>query len=204
MKDPYEVLGVPHGASEEEIKKAYRELARKYHPDNYANNPLADLAQEKMKEINEAYDSITKARSGESGASGGSYQSGYQNSYQSYNAYSGNSGNYAQVRSYINANRLDEAESLLNTAPNRDAEWYYLKGVIAYRKGWLDEARQNYQTACAMMPGNYEYQNALRTVQGGYTPYRQTNYQTGGMDAACDICNALLCLNCLCGGGGCR
>ena len=55
MKDPYEVLGVPHGASEDEIKKAYRELARKYHPDNYANNPLADLAQEKMKEINEAY-----------------------------------------------------------------------------------------------------------------------------------------------------
>ena len=56
MKDPYEVLGVPHGASEDEIKKAYRELARKYHPDNYANNPLADLAQEKMKEINEAYE----------------------------------------------------------------------------------------------------------------------------------------------------
>ena len=60
MKDPYEVLGVPHGASDEEIKKAYRELARKYHPDNYANNPLADLAQEKMKEINEAYDTLTK------------------------------------------------------------------------------------------------------------------------------------------------
>lgn len=60
MKDPYEVLGVPHGASEDEIKKAYRELARKYHPDNYANNPLADLAQEKMKEINEAYATLMK------------------------------------------------------------------------------------------------------------------------------------------------
>lgn len=59
MKDPYEVLGVPHGASEDEIKKAYRELARKYHPDNYVNNPLADLAQEKMKEINEAYATLT-------------------------------------------------------------------------------------------------------------------------------------------------
>ena len=60
MKDPYEVLGVPHGASQEQIKKAYRDLARKYHPDNYTDNPLADLAQEKMKEINEAYDTLTK------------------------------------------------------------------------------------------------------------------------------------------------
>jgi curved DNA-binding protein CbpA len=203
MKDPYEVLGVSRNASDSEIKAAYRELVKKYHPDNYANNPLADLASEKMKEINEAYDSITKGRAGQSQSSG-SYQSAYQNSYQTYNTYSGNSGNYAQVRSYINANQLDAAESLLNTAANRDAEWYYLKGVIAYRKGWMDEARQNYQTACAMMPGNYEYQNALRTVQGGYTPYRQTNYQRSDMDQACEICNALLCLNCLCGGGGCR
>ncbi len=199
MKDPYEVLGVSRTASDSEIKTAYRELVKKYHPDNYANNPLADLASEKMKEINEAYDSITRARSQGGGSSGGS--GGYR-SYGSGRS-SNSNGSYAQVRSYINANRLDEAESLLNTAVNRDAEWYYLKGTVAYRRGWLDEARQNYQTACAMVPGNFEYQNALRTVQGGYTPYRQTNYQRSDMDTACDICNALLCLNCLCG-GGCR
>lgn len=199
MKDPYEVLGVSRTASDSEIKTAYRELVKKYHPDNYANNPLADLASEKMKEINEAYDSITRARSQGGGSSGGS------GSYQRYGSgrSSNSNGSYAQVRSYINANRLDEAESLLNAAVNRDAEWYYLKGTVAYRRGWLDEARQNYQTACAMVPGNFEYQNALRTVQGGYTPYRQTNYQRSDMDTACDICNALLCLNCLCG-GGCR
>ena len=69
MKDPYSVLGVSQSASDDEIKKAYRELARKYHPDNYQNNPLADLAEEKMKEINEAYDAITKQRTG-----GGGYQ----------------------------------------------------------------------------------------------------------------------------------
>ncbi len=206
MKDPYEVLGVSRTASDSEIKNAYRELVKKYHPDNYVNNPLSDLASEKMKEINEAYDAVTKARSG--GSAGGWQSGGYQSSgsYQSSGAYQsyGGSGSsaYAQVRAQINANQLDAAESLLNTAPNRDAEWYYLKGTIAYRRGWLDEARQNYQTACAMMPSNYEYQNALRTVQGGYTPYRQSNFQRSDMDTACDICNTLLCLNCLCGGCG--
>ena len=198
MKDPYEVLGVSRTASDSEIKTAYRELVKKYHPDNYANNPLADLASEKMKEINEAYDSITKGRAAQSGSSSGSYQSYSYGSGSS--GYSG--GSYAQVRSYINANQLDAAESMLNTSANRDAEWYYLKGMIAYRRGWLDEARQNFQTACAMMPANYEYQTALRTVQGGYTPYRQSAYQGSDMDQACEICNALLCLNCLC--GGCR
>ena len=67
MRDPYSVLGVSPNASDEEVKKAYRELARKYHPDNYQNNPLADLAEEKMKEINEAYETITKQRSGGGG-----------------------------------------------------------------------------------------------------------------------------------------
>lgn len=68
MRDPYTVLGVSSNASDQEIKKAYRELARKYHPDNYVDNPLADLAEEKMKEINEAYEAIQKQRSGEAAA----------------------------------------------------------------------------------------------------------------------------------------
>ncbi len=207
MKDPYEVLGVSRTASDSEIKTAYRDLVKKYHPDNYANNPLADLASEKMKEVNEAYDAITRSR-----GAGGAYQgngSGRSSGPQSYSSgyqYSGSgaNGSYAQARSYINANQLDAAESLLNTMSTRDGEWYYLMGTIAYRRGWLDEARQHYQTACAMVPSNFEYQNALRTVQGGYTPYRQTNYQRSDMDDACNLCNALLCLNCLCGGGGCR
>ena len=67
MNDPYSVLGVKPDASDQEIKKAYRELARKYHPDNYVDNPLADLAEEKMKEVNEAYEAIQKQRSGGGG-----------------------------------------------------------------------------------------------------------------------------------------
>ena len=64
MTDPYEVLNVPSSATDEEVKKAYHALARKYHPDNYHDNPLADLAQEKMKEVNAAYDAIQRQRSG--------------------------------------------------------------------------------------------------------------------------------------------
>ena len=78
MRDPYEVLGVSPDAGDDEIKRAYRDLARKYHPDNYQNNPLSDLAEEKMKEINEAYDAITKGRTGGGAYGGGSgSQGGY-------------------------------------------------------------------------------------------------------------------------------
>ena len=70
MNDPYKILNVPSTASDEEIKKAYRELARKYHPDNYHDSPLEDLAQEKMKEINEAYDTIMKMRAAATGPAG--------------------------------------------------------------------------------------------------------------------------------------
>jgi len=73
MNDPYKVLGVSRDATDEEIKKAYRELARKYHPDNYVNNPLADLVQEKMKEINEAYDEIQRSRASSRSSSSGYY-----------------------------------------------------------------------------------------------------------------------------------
>ena len=121
MKDPYSVLGVSQSASDDEIKKAYRELARKYHPDNYQNNPLADLAEEKMKEINEAYDAITKQRAGGGGyqqqPSGGSYGGGYQTGYSSGGA--GNNPTYARVRNLINAGDLAGAERLLYEVPQK-------------------------------------------------------------------------------------
>ena len=194
MNDPYSVLGVSPSASDEEIKKAYRELARKYHPDNYQNNPLADLAQEKMKAVNEAYDTITRSRAG---GQSGSYQSGsYQTGgYQSY-ANQG-SGAYTQVRQAINMGNLARAEQLLSAIATRDAEWYFLSGAIAQRKGWMDEAQRNYQTACSMAPGNGEYQQALASLQyrGSYRP---ASYQGNDCDG-CDICTALMCMNCLCG-----
>lgn len=127
MRDPYEILGVSTDASDDEIKKAYRELARKYHPDNYQNNPLADLAEEKMKEINEAYDAITKSRSSggySSGYSGGSYtQSGYGGSaYQRQGQSQGGPNQFAQARQYINMGNLDGAEQILQGASGRNGE----------------------------------------------------------------------------------
>ncbi len=206
MRDPYEVLGVSPDAGDDEIKKAYRELARKYHPDNYQNNPLADLAEEKMKEINQAYDAITKARSGGGSAygSGSAAQSGYSYGYSSGSAYqqqrqSGGSGVYAQARQAVSRGDLDGAEQLLQGAA-RNGEWYFLMGSIAYRRGWLDEARQNYQIAVQMDPGNMEYRQAFSMMQRGGYGYQpdMTGAQCDGMDC----CTAMMCMNCLC--GGCR
>lgn len=195
MRDPYEVLGVSQSASEEDIKKAYRELARKYHPDNYQDNPLSDLAQEKMKEINEAYDAIQKNKGGggssySRGPSGG----GSSSSYGSYSTSGG--GTYAQVRNAINIGNISLAEQLLNSNAQRTAEWFFLMGSVSYRKGWLDEAQRNYQTACSMDPSNLEYRQALAYMQGGGAPFRQTG-QGGGMSSM-DCCSSLVCADCCC------
>ncbi|MCL2563304.1 MAG: DnaJ domain-containing protein [Oscillospiraceae bacterium] len=193
MSDPYKVLGVSPSASEDDVKKAYRELARKYHPDNYHDNPLSDLAQEKMKEINEAYDAILRMRNGGSagggstgGASGGSY----------------GSGKYAQIRMAIQTGNLAQAEQMLNATrvTDRGAEWHFLMGSLCYRKGWLDQARQHIQQAANMDPMNREYQAAAQQMNSGGFAYRG-GFGDGGQRGCvdpCDCCTALLCLNCMC------
>lgn len=192
MNDPYSTLGVSPNASDEEIKKAYRDLARKYHPDNYHDNPLADLAQDKMKEINEAYDAITRMRSGggDSRASG-AYGGG------AYTGQTGGSAEFQQVRAAINSGNYAYAEQLLNSASNRNAEWNFLMGSLYYRKGWMDEARTYYQRAVNMAPGNAEYRQALNFMDMGGQAYRPAGYQNGGIDA-CDICTGLMCANMCC------
>ncbi|SHH50417.1 molecular chaperone DnaJ [Sporobacter termitidis DSM 10068] len=197
MNDPYSVLGVSPGATEEEIKKAYRELVRKYHPDNYHNNPLADLAQEKMKEINEAYDQVTKSRSG--GGQSGSYNAG--GGYAGPTGATGGSAEFTQVRAAINSGNLALAEQLLNASQSRNAEWHFLMGSLCYRKGWLDDARRYFQTAADMEPGNQEYLQALSFISRGGQPYNPYGYNynagTGGC-SACDVCTAMLCVDACC------
>ena len=206
MTDPYSVLGVSPSASDDEIKKAYRELARKYHPDNYHDNPLADLAQEKMKEINEAYDTITKSRAGGGNAGrtagnnayGGYNRQSYANQ-QQYTNYSGGSAEFAQVRAALNNGDISRAEQLLNMSPVRNAEWNYLMGTVYYQKGWLDQARNYYQRAVQMEPHNMVYQNALSYMARGGYAYRPAAYTTSGCGVdTCDICTALMCMNMCC------
>lgn len=192
MRDPYEVLGVSSSASDEEVKKAFRELARKYHPDNYVDNPLSDLAQEKMKEVNEAYETIVKSRSG------GSYSSGYSSSSSSaYSNYSGSG--YSAIRAAINSNNLAYAEQQLLGIRDRNAEWHFLMGSVMYRRGKLDQARSYYETACQKEPNNMEYRQALQYMQTGGGSYRPSHYSTGGggMTTA-DCCSSLICADCLC------
>ena len=186
MNDPYKVLGVPRGASDDEIKKAYRELARKYHPDNYVNSNLSDLAEEKMKEINEAYDQIQKERAaGTSGSSAG-----------------GTYGDYTNVRRLINESRYSEAEIILDavSAGNRNAEWNFLKGCVLIRRGWYFDAQKYLETACYMDPTNYEYKETLNRIRsntrGFGDTYRASNGTNGA--SACDFCSGLLCADCLC------
>jgi len=193
MSDPYSVLGISSSATDAEVKKVYRELARKYHPDNYHDNPLADLAQEKMKEVNEAYNDILRMRE-----SGGSYRPGGRRATSS-----GASAEGARVRSAINAGDIRLAEELLSAFPSRNAEWNFLMGSACYRKGWLDDALRYFQTAVSMEPANNEYRQALAYMnQGGqaYSPFGHGPLQTQGCDT-CDCCTAMLCMNmcCRCG-----
>lgn len=202
MNDPYKVLNVSPDASDDEVKRAYRDLARKYHPDNYHDNPLADLAQEKMKEINEAYETIQKQRKAGS-ASSRSYGSSAYGGYGSYR--SGGGGRLARVRAAISQGNITLAEQLLNAESQHDAEWNFLMGNVCYRRGWMDEAKRYFETACRMEPNNGEYRKALNVFNAqGYRPAGFEGMSTGcASDDMCSrLCMSLLCCNLL-GGGGC-
>lgn len=191
MTDPYKILGVSPYDTDEKIKSAYRDLAKKYHPDNYNNGSESDIAEEKMKEINEAYDQIMaerrKKRSG---------------NYSSYTSYNDANNNYRDIRNMIMSGRISNAEQILDGIPieQRNAEWHFLKGTIFYKKGWLEEAYNYFNKACNMDPQNSEYRSALNQINnqrsgfyGGYNPMASNRGCSG-----CDICTSLLCADCCC------
>ncbi len=198
MANPYEVLGVKEGASREDIKKAYRELAKKYHPDQFGANPLKDLAEEKMIEINEAYEYLMKHTSDSSSSNNYKSSENYNN-----NSYSERNeaprAQYSTVRSDMQRGNYRAAEASLNSIVNRDAEWYYLMGMLHMKKGWYDSAKNYLATAYNMNPSNPEYNDAYNNVNNRNRNYRDNYYgRKSRDDEACDFCMKLWCLDTLC------
>ena len=199
MKDPYSILGVRHGASDEEVKNAYRNLARKYHPDNYDdNNPLKELAKEKMQQINAAYDEIQRDRSESERTSYTSGSSSYSSGYSA-------SGVYANIRQKINERKYREAESMLMSVSSfdRTADWHFLMSVCLMQRGKSADAMRELELACSMDPSNLEYQRAKEMFNTSGSRYGSTYYGDNrrgrnSSDDACDCCMNLICLDCLC------
>lgn len=185
--DPYKVLGVSPNADKETIDKAHKELVKKYHPDRYANNPLADLAEEKLKEINEAYEMIKKNHTSQN----------YENNGYSYRGNSSSS--FAGVRNLINAGRISQAEAELDSMNTKTAEWFFLKGLCAIKRGWQDRAYTYIQTAVNMDPGNQEYRFYLNQFHTRAQTYR-TYGNNGGYSSndSMDCCLNLWCADSLC------
>lgn len=193
MKNPYSVLGVPEGADIEQVKAAYKELARKYRE---ADDSAA--SQKRIQEIDEAYDSIVMGTAAPYSAAGNN----------SYSSRSYVNTDFSDIREKVRAGRIEDAEMLLDGIPEgqRNAEWYYLKGTVQQKRGWLEEAAKNFTAACNLDPANNTYKAALGNVNsarsGGYRTERSTRQRksgNGGSDCGfCDICSSLLCADCCC------
>lgn len=206
MNNPYQILGVSPDASDEEIKEAYRQLARKYHPDKYRESDLADLANEKMKEINAAYEEIQKTRAEqqkwrerkeaheEFREEGDSY--GYSQSADG-SAYSTT---FAEVRNLLNQNQIREAERLLNTVPDEyhNAEWLFLMGCVLYKRGYYMDAQRMFARACELDPYNAEYRTARDRMSRQYQQYGRGYRTAPAGNDVCTCCSDLICADCCC------
>jgi len=209
-KNPYEVLGLKPGATQEEIKTAYRELVKKYHPDRYQDNPLSDLAEEKMREINEAYETLMAGAKGPKNRGNKQYGPGSSRGYNGGPAYGGAYDGYdgadrfetdgteefREVRKSIDRGNLRDAEVRLGRMGTRSAEWYYLFGVLNIKRGWYNEGVQGLQTAVSMEPQNYEYRNTLNSVMAQTQGYYASSYRHGYNDMQRGFCYGLQCYCC--------
>lgn len=202
-KNPYDVLGVPSTASDDEIKRAYRDLTRRYHPDANVNNPLADLAEEKFKEVQEAYDLIMKERA-HSGNNGNSYNYGYGNQGSSYSYGNGgyNYGGYGQggsqqqsvemqaVYNFLNNRRFQDALNVLGRMSNRTAQWYYLSAIANNGIGNNILARDHAAQAVNMEPNNIQYRQLLNQLSWNSQRYQGNPYGGYSNQSSCGTGNA--------------
>ena len=190
VNNPYEVLGVPRNASNDEIKKAYRQLCKKYHPDSYVDNPLADLAEEKFKEVQAAYDQIMKEREG----GGYSYSSTGQTQTSSQETVE-----LQAARNYINNRRFHEALNVLSNIGNRTAMWYYYSAIANMGIGNNLVAVDHAKQAAAMEPNNMEYVNFANQMQFRGQQYQNMGYGYGRQSFGTgNLCCDLWCMDTMC------
>ena len=191
--NPYEVLGVSRNASIDEIKRAYKELSRKYHPDSYVGNPLSSLAEEKFKQVQEAYDAIMKEKNGDYNYAGNYNNNGYNNS---------ESGEMAEVYNLLGRRAYSQALSLLDSMPNRNAKWYYYSAIAQVGLGNNLRGMEYARMAVSMEPNNIEYQNLVNRLsfQGNRYGEVRNVYRGGrsGFDDASDLCCKLWLADSLC------
>ena len=213
MRDPYQVLGVSPNASDDEIKKAYRSLSRKYHPDANVNNPNKEAAEEKFKEVQQAYDQIMKEKQ-----SGGSYGSGYNYGGTGYRySYNGNAGygssadtestQMQAAANYISNGYYKEAINVLNgiNESERNARWYYYSAVANQGLGNNIMAKQYAQQAVNMEPSNFQYRQFLQHLEYGGTWYTNMGSSYARpYSSAGSWCLSMLFLNILCNCCCCR
>lgn len=165
IANPYNVLGVSPNASNDEVKRAYRDLLKKYHPDSYVNNPLAGLAEEKFKEVQEAYDQIMREREGGYSGVGGS---------------DSDSEDMRIIYNYINAGNFPAALNMLEKIPLRSARWYYYSAVANAGDGNNVRALEHAGQAVNMDPQNPEYRNFLNQLESQGQRYQDYRYGNNG------------------------
>ncbi len=202
MKDPYQILGVSRTATDEEIKKAYRSLCRKYHPDLNMNNPNSEDYEARFREIQSAYQQIMDERQGRGGTNDFTGSRSYQSDSTDENTI-----HKKAAINFINNHRFAEAINVLNSITNRDAEWYYISAVAQSGLGNSALALQYAQTAAGLEPGNIQYRMLVQRLQGSAFQYQdmQTPYsQSDGLNdcmRCCAfnlVCNMLLSCCCRC------
>ncbi len=217
MFDPYSILGVSRDASDEEIKKAYRKFSRKYHPDANINNPNKDQAEEKFKEIQQAYDQIMKER--EYGSSG-NYGYGGNTGYGGFGGFGGYGGSQSNsgyqdeeairrqaASNYVQSGHYQEAMNVLSSLKERNAQWYYLSAVANMGLGNNVNAMNHIREAVRLEPDNMQYRMMLQRMEGGGSWYQEQQNPFGGMPTAGnDLCMKCLMANlacsCCCPGSG--
>ena len=197
MEDPYKVLGVSRDATDDEIKQAYRRLAKQYHPDR---NPGDETAAKKMQQINAAYEQIKNPEKAQPNS--GSYQSqGYDPFGRGYGQEDAGDPYLRSAYNYIRYGRYQEALNALQNSTVRQGKWYYLSALANDGLGNQVTALEHIRRAVSMEPNNLTYLQALDRIEHGSTVYRQQAGNYRGFTMRGNPCASLcLCyfLQCLC------